>query len=154
MQYDNLKGTHGHNPKQAFFSAFVAAGTVTGEEILFSGYDSLTFDIGGAVIANGTFTPKVMVRKKSDGLYIQLTDQTKICGYPTDSITKEANAALSTSADSKKTSKIGVINVQDLYDAARLDIVATGGTVSGTIYAMAVLGHANNLQMECQKVLL
>lgn len=152
MQYDSLKGPNGQNPYQAFFAALVAAGTTTGEVIPFAGYDSLTFHIAGAVIANGTFTPKIMVRRKSNNTFEELTDQTKINGYPTDSLTKQANAALATSADSKKTSKIGVYNVQDLFDAARLDIVATGGTVSATIFAMAILGHANNLQLECQKV--
>lgn len=153
MQYDILKGTQGTNPFLAFYAALTTATTTTGETVLFKGYDALVFHICAPVLATGTYAPKIMVRQKSDSTFVQLTDTTKINGAIPDDTTanKILAATLATSADAKKCTKIGVYNVQDLYDAVRLDIISTG-TVSGTIFATAVLGHANNMQCETQKV--
>lgn len=153
MQYDILKGVQGTNPFLAFFAALTTATTTTGEVVLFKGYNALVFHICAPVLATGTYAPKIMVRKKSDGLFIELTDTTKINGkLPDDSAAAKILAAtLSGASDAKKCTKIGVYNVHDLYDAVRLDIISTG-TVSATIFATCVMGHADNMQAETQKV--
>lgn len=153
MQYDILKGIQGTNPFMANFAVLTTATTTVGETVLFKGYDAMVFHICAPVLATGTYAPKIMLRQKSDSTFVELTDTTKINGAIPDATAsaKILAATLSGAGDAKKCTKIGVYNVQDLYDAVRLDIVSTG-TVSGTIFATAVLGHANNMQCETQKV--
>lgn len=150
MIYDELKNL---NPVMAFFAALASATTTTGEEISIADYQSGFFAITAPVLATGNYAPKVMARKKSDGLYEELTNTLNLSGVPSDAsqATKIANATLSGASDAKKTTKIGVLNIGDKYDRIRLDIVSTG-TVSGTISAVCILGHSRNGQTYTQKV--
>lgn len=150
MIYDELKN---FNPVMAFFAALASATTTTGEEISIADYESAFFAITAPVLATGTYAPKVMARKKSDGLYEELTNTLNLSGVPSDATKadKITNATLSGASDAKKTTKIGVLNIADKYDRIRLDIVSTG-TVSGTISAVCVLGHARNGQGYTQKI--
>lgn len=150
MQYDGLKKT---NPFLAFFAAISTATTTTGNAIPFAGYDSLVFHISAPILTTGKFKPKIMLQQKSDNAWVELTDQSKINGYPIDAADKLENAVLEGNADEGLTSKVGVYNVQDLYKAVRLDIVSSDTPV-GTIHANAVLGHPNNFQADTQRPVL
>lgn len=146
MIYDDLKKV---NNFIALKAIDISTDTDTvGEEISFSGYESLFFAIAGDSITDGDYLPKIEVQEKDGGAWV-VPPANKINGYPIDS-DKLANAALAV-GDDGKTSKVGVYNVADLYKAARLTIVSTNTTIGATLSAQAILGHARAQQCFTQK---